>query len=174
VVDIMAAAKALALSDIKLKRSVVFLFIGGEEVGLIGSKLFTSGNSFPKEKTITYINLDMVGNGTGLYVSAGSPYKELLSYFEEANRKYIHRPIKTATPVPGEYYGRPRSDEVVFRMAGYRTMAVYTTDSYKKVYYHLPGDDPDAVTIDIMEDVAKMLYIGLMGMANDTSLKYAP
>lgn len=172
VVDIMAAAKALAASEIKLKRSVVFLFIGGEEVGLIGSKLFSSHNSFPKEKTITYINLDMVGNGTGLYVSAGSKYKELLSYFEEANKKYIHRTIKTAAPVAGEYFGRPRSDEVVFRMAGYRTMSVYTTDGTKKVYYHLPGDDPDAVTIDIMEDVAKMLYVGLTEMANDSALKY--
>lgn len=172
VVDIMAAAKALASSEIKLKRSVVFLFIGGEEVGLIGSKLFSSHNSFPKEKTITYINLDMVGNGTGLYVSAGSTHKELLGYFEEANKKYIHRPIKTSAPAPGEYYGRPRSDEVVFRMAGYRTMSVYTTDGTKKVYYHLPGDDPDAVTIDIMEDVAKMLYTGLTEMANDSALKY--
>ncbi|MBK9390919.1 MAG: M20/M25/M40 family metallo-hydrolase [Bacteroidetes bacterium] len=172
VVDIMAAAKALAASEIQLKRSVVFLFIGGEEVGLIGSKLFSSHNSFPKEKTITYINLDMVGNGTGLYVSAGSTYKELLSYFEGANKKYIHRTIKTAAPVAGEYYGRPRSDEVVFRMAGYRTMSVYTTDGTKKVFYHLPGDDPDAVTIDIMEDVAKMLYVGLTEMANDSALKY--
>ncbi|HUX95339.1 MAG TPA: M28 family peptidase [Bacteroidales bacterium] len=172
VVDILAAAKAMALSGIKLKRSVVFLFIGGEEVGLVGSKLFTSLNSFPSAKTITYINLDMVGNGTGLYVSAGSPYRELLTYFDETNRKYIHRPIRTSAPVPGEYYGRPRSDEVVFRMAGYRTMSIYTTDAYKKVYYHLPGDDPDALTIEIMEDVAKMIYVAVTDMANDTSLKY--
>jgi hypothetical protein len=172
VIDIMAAAKAMAQSGIKLKRSVVFLFIGGEEVGLIGSKLYTTNPVFPKEKTIAFINLDMVGNGTGLYVSAGSLYKELLTYFEQANSKYIHRPMKTAAPVQGAYYGRPRSDEVVFSMAGYRTMAIGTTDSYKKVFYHLPGDDPDAVTIEIMEDVSKMLYVGLTEMANDISLKY--
>ena len=172
VVDILAAAKALALSGIPLKRSVVFLFIGGEEVGLVGSKLFSSRKYYPSEKTITYINLDMVGNGTGLYVGAGNPYKELLTYFEEANRKYIHRPMRVSAPSPGEYYGRPRSDEVIFRMAGYRTMSVYTTDSYKKVYYHLPGDDPDALTIEIMEDVAKMIYVAVSEMANDASLKY--
>ena len=114
----------------------------------------------------------MVGNGTGFYVSAGSPYKELLAYFEEANRKYVHRPLRTAAPVPGEYFGRPRSDEVVFRMAGYRTMSVSTTGAYKKVYYHLPGDDPDAITIEIMEDVAKMIYIALTEMANDITLEY--
>jgi hypothetical protein len=59
-------------------------------------------------------------------------------------------------------------------MAGYRTMAIGTTDGQKKVFYHLPGDDPDAVTIDIMEDVARMIYIALTEMANDASLKFTP
>jgi hypothetical protein len=172
VVDIMGTAKALASSGIKLKRSVAFLFIGGEEVGLIGSKLYTTRPSFPKGKTIAFINLDMVGNGTGFYMGTGSTYKELLSYFEQANTKYIHRPMITSASESGEYYGRPRSDEVVFRMAGYRTMSLWTTEGYKKVYYHLPGDDPEAVTIEIMEDVAKMIYIAITEMANDASLKY--
>jgi hypothetical protein len=172
VVDIMGAAKAMAQSGIKLKRSVMFLFFGGEENGLLGSKLYTEKPLFPKDKTITYINLDMVGNGTGLDVSAGSTYKGLLTYFEQANLKYIHRPMRTSAPVPGTFYGRPRSDGVVFSTSGYRTMSIGTTDSYKKVFYHLPGDDPDAITIDIMEDVAKMIYIGLTNMANDISLTF--
>jgi hypothetical protein len=171
IVDIMGAAKAMVQSGIKLKRSVMFLCLGGEENGLIGSKLYVSKPVFMKDKTITYINLDMVGNGTGLAVSAGSTYKELLNYFEQANTKYIHRTMRLSAPVPGEYYGRPRSDGVVFSMAGYKTMSIGTTDGTKKVFYHLPGDDPDAVTIDIMEDVAKMIYVALINMANDTSLK---
>ncbi len=57
-------------------------------------------------------------------------------------------------------------------MEGYRTMAIGTTNGYKKVYYHLPGDDPDAITIDIMEDVAKMIFIALTNMANETSINY--
>jgi hypothetical protein len=171
VVDIMAAAKAMSQSGILLKRSVLFLFLGGEEIGLLGSKIYTEKPVFPKDKTITFINLDMVGNGTGLAVSAGSTYKDLLTYFEQANTKYLHRTMRTSAPVPGAYYGRPRSDGVVFSMAGYRTMSIGTTDGYKKVFYHLPGDDPDAITIDIMEDVAKMIYVALINMANDGSLK---
>jgi hypothetical protein len=50
-------------------------------------------------------------------------------------------------------------------------MSVGTTGAVKKVFYHLPGDDPDAVTIDIMEDVAKMLCVGLINMANAPDLK---
>jgi hypothetical protein len=172
VVDIMGAAKAMSQSGIQLKRSVMFLFIGGEENGLIGSKLYAGNPVFPKDKTITFINLDMVGNGIGLAVSASAPYKQLLTYFEDANSKYIHRPFRGSAPEPSEYYGRPRSDSYNFSSEGIRTMSIGTTGGFKKVFYHLPGDDPDAVTIDIMEDVAKMIYVALTNMANDGELKY--
>ncbi len=171
VVDIMGAAKAMAQSGITLKRSVMFLFIGGEENGLIGSKLYASNPLFPVEKTIVYINLDMVGNGTGLAVSASSTYKQLLKYFEDANTKYIHRPLTESAPNPGSFFGRPRTDSYNFSSAGIRTMSIGVTGGYKKVFYHLPGDDPDALTIEIMEDVAKMIYVAITEMAIDESLK---
>jgi hypothetical protein len=171
VVDIMGVAKAMANSGIGLKRSVLFLFFGGEESGLIGSKLYVDKPVFTKNNTVAYINLDMVGNGRGLSISGGSPYQDLMNYFIQANTQYIHRTLQTYAPVPGSYYGRPRSDGVVFSMAGYRTMEIGTTDLYKKVYYHLPGDDPGAITIDIMEDAAKMVYIALSRMANDSELR---
>jgi hypothetical protein len=172
IVDIMGAAKAMAQSGIQLKRSVMFLFIGGEENGLNGTKLYTQKPVFPQEKTIVFINLDMVGNGTGISVSGSSTYKNLLKYFDDANSKYIHRPFIGNAREPSEYYGRPRSDSYNFSSIGYKTMSIGTTGEYKKVYYHLPGDDPDAVTIDIMEDVAKMIYISLTNMANEPNLKY--
>ncbi len=172
VVDIMGAAKAMAMSGIKLKRSVMFLFIGGEETGLNGSRLYAQNPTFPKDKTVTFINLDMVGNGTGLAVGASAPFKNLLTYFEEANSKYIHRPFRGSAPEPTEYYGRPRSDSYNFSSVGFRTMSIGTTGGYKKVFYHLPGDDPDAVSIDIMQDVARMIYIALTNMANDSSLGF--
>lgn len=170
VIDIMGAAKAMAQSGIQLKRSVMFLFIGGEENGLLGSKLYAKQPLVPVEKTITFINLDMVGNGTGLSVNAESPYKNLLTYFESANSKYIHRPFRSSAPDPGQFYGRPRSDGYSFSGVGIRTMSIGTTDGYKKVYYHMPGDDPDAVTIEIMEDVAKLIYLALTDMANDPAV----
>lgn len=172
IADIMGAAKAMSQSGIPLKRSVVFVMFGGEETGLHGSRLYANQPAFPKEKSIVAINLDMVGNGTGLAVSGSSTYKQLLTYFEDANTRYIHRPFRGSAPEPTEYYGRPRSDAFNFSSIGYRTMSIGTTGGYKKVYYHLPGDDPDAVTIDIMESVAKMIYVSLTNMANDTALKF--
>ena len=170
-VDIMAAARALATSGIKLKRTVLFLLIGGEEVGLLGSKHYTKNPLFPKEKTVTYINLDMVGNGTGLAVSASETCQGLTEYFTKANDRYIHRPMRTSTS-RGSFYGRPRSDGLVFLADGFRTMSLSTTDAVKPVYYHLPGDDETAVTPEIMEDVAKLIYLAFIDMANTTTLNY--
>jgi len=170
-VDIMAAAKALATSGIKLKRTVLFLLIGGEEVGLLGSKHYTRNPLFPKEKTVTYINLDMVGNGTGLAVSASETCQGLTEYFTKANERYIHRPMRTSTS-RGSFYGRPRSDGLVFLADGFRTMNLSTTDAVKPVYYHLPGDDETAVTPEIMEDVAKLIYLAFIDMANAGTLSY--
>jgi hypothetical protein len=71
----------------------------------------------------------------------------------------------------GAFYARPRRDGVIFSLAGYRTMDIGTTGWYKKVYYHPAGDDPDAITIDIMEDVPKMISAALTNMANDDELR---
>jgi Zn-dependent M28 family amino/carboxypeptidase len=150
----------------------MFLFIGGEENGLLGTKFYTQKPLFPKEKTITFINLDMVGNGNGLAVYTSVMYKNLLTYFEQANPKYIHRPFNGSAPERVEFYGRPRSDSYSFSSIGYSTMSIGTTGWTKKVYYHIPGDDPDAITIDIMQDVSRMIYVALTNMAIDETLKY--
>jgi len=72
----------------------------------------------------------------------------------------------------GVFYGRPRSDGLVFLADGFRTMGISTTDGVKPVYYHLPGDDETAVTPEIMEDVAKLIYLSFIDMANADILNY--
>jgi len=51
----MGAAKAMAHSGMQLKRSVMFLFFGGEENGLLGSKLYHSKTCFQKKKELFHI-----------------------------------------------------------------------------------------------------------------------
>lgn len=44
-----------------LKRSVVFLTVSGEELGLLGSNYFVNNMPFPAEDAISMINMDMIG-----------------------------------------------------------------------------------------------------------------
>jgi hypothetical protein len=51
-------------------------------------------------------------------------------------------------------------------------MGISAPDGVKPVYYHLPGDDETAVTPEIMEDVAKLIYLSFIDMANAYTLNY--
>ncbi len=168
VCDILGAAKAFAQSDIKPKRTILFILLGGEECGLYGSKFYAENPLFPVNKTVLMINLDMVGNGTGFYVSNGKSYPELFQHFENANEKYIHREMGASEWQKN--YGRPRSDESNFENVGIKTFGLWTRNSVFPVYYHDPRDKTDVLTPEIMEDAAKLLYLGIMGIANDETI----
>jgi hypothetical protein len=168
VADIMAAAKALVHSEVKSKRSVLFILIGGEECGLYGSKFYADNPIFPVDKTVFMINLDMVGNGTGFFVSSGKSYPEIYRHFETANQNFLHRKMEASEW--RKSYGRPRSDAANFENTGIKTLSLWTRDSVFPVYYHHPKDKTDVLTPEIMEDAAKLLYLGILGVANDEGL----
>jgi hypothetical protein len=163
--DILGAAKALAQSEVKPKRSVLFILFGGEECGLYGSEFYVKNPLFPIEKTKLMINLDMVGNGTGFYLANGKSYPELYKHFESANNIFIHRQMDTSEW--RKNYGRPRSDESNFENASIKTLGMWTRNSVFPVYYHHPKDKTDVLTPEIMEDAAKLLYLGILGLANE-------
>lgn len=166
--DILAAAKALASSEIKPGRTIIFVFFGGEECGLLGSEKYAESPIWPKEKVVCMINLDMVGNGKGFNISAGKSYPEILKHFAEANNKYIHRDFNATEARIN--FGRPRTDGAVFKKTGYKTMELGTTGTVKTVYYHHPMDNTDALTPEIMEDAAKLLYLGLLNLSIDKTI----
>ena len=155
-------------SEIKPKRSILFILIGGEECGLYGAKHYCDNPLFPIEKTSMMINLDMVGNGTGFFITAGKTHERLFKHFEAANNNYIHRMLGTSEF--RKNYGRPRSDASVFEDAGIKTFGLWTRGNVHPVYYHHPLDKINVLTPEIMEDAAKLLYLGALGVANDENL----
>ncbi len=162
--DLLGAAQALVSSAVRPLRSILFIFFGGEECGLLGSRAYVKEPLVPKEEVVCMINLDMVGNGTGFHLSGGASYPGLFSHFLKANNRYIHRDLKTSAARIS--YGRPRTDAAIFEKAGYPTLGLWTTGTVKPVYYHQPLDNTDALTPEIMEDAAKLLYLGVLGIAN--------
>jgi hypothetical protein len=170
--DILGAAHALATSPVRPKRTILFLFIGGEECGLLGSQAYTQAPVFSKEKTVVFFNLDMVGHGTGLRVSGGVTYPDIYRHFEAANDSYLHRALSTSESRVS--VGRPRSDSVIFQRAGFRTMGFGTSGRVAGIstYYHDPRDTSASLTPEIMEDVVKLMFVGLTGLANDAELHF--
>jgi hypothetical protein len=59
-VGVLNIAKAMAACPVKPKRSVVFALWTGEEEGLLGSRYYAFNPEFPIEKTVGYLNYDMI------------------------------------------------------------------------------------------------------------------
>ncbi|MBN1938853.1 MAG: M20/M25/M40 family metallo-hydrolase, partial [Candidatus Aminicenantes bacterium] len=59
-VGVLAIAKAMALNPVKPKRTIIFALWTGEEKGLFGSRYYVQNPVFPAEKTIGYLNYDMI------------------------------------------------------------------------------------------------------------------
>jgi len=59
-VGVLNIAKAIAASPVKPKRSIVFALWTGEEEGLLGSRYYASNPIYPIDKTVGYLNYDMI------------------------------------------------------------------------------------------------------------------
>jgi len=59
-VGVMNIAKAIAANPVKPKRTIVFALWTGEEEGLLGSRYYTLNPTFPMDRTVGYLNYDMI------------------------------------------------------------------------------------------------------------------
>lgn len=73
--EISKAFKAAANNNNGPKRSVIFAHFAAEELGLLGSEYYVDNPSFPLDKTLVNLNVDMIGR-TG--------------YGNDKNRNYIY------------------------------------------------------------------------------------
>jgi hypothetical protein len=159
----MGVAKALAQSHIQLKRSVMFIAFGSEEQAIMGSKAYLDKPAMDLEKSVL-LNLDGVGIGRSIGANAGKNFPLLWAFIEDANKKYIHRPLSTNS---FSNLGRPRLDAARFMKAGVPSLSFYTSGSENP--YHLPQDNIEIIKPEIMEDLAQLLFISVVEMANSKS-----
>lgn len=154
-VIIMGAAKAVATSGYKPKRTLVFVLFAGEETGLFGSDWLANHPIMPNENCKALINIDCLGSGYGLGCSVAPKYFSLTDYVKAANDKSVHRPFVT---VPGrdKIVTRPRSDEANFFLKGIPTITPFAFGGGRSPY-HVPGDTMDYLDFDLMHDAAKLM-----------------
>lgn len=166
---VLETAKALATRGLQPERPIVIILFSGEECGILGSNYYVTHPLYPLDKTLCMINLDMVGDGDGLFVGGVKSFPALEKYFIDANNNYLHRNLKTS-----EYYkstGVSYTDGATFSKADVPTFDASTMgDSGKPMYYHSPEDKVETLSFEIMEDVAKLLYLGISGITTDKNI----
>ncbi len=162
--DVMAVAKAASALKGNIKRSILFILFGAEECGLIGSLHYADNPIYPLNNTILMLNLDMVGNGTGIGVWGGKSYPDFYKIFEMVNEEYIK--LSFAGSENSKVFGRPRTDGMVFLMRDIPTIHLGITNATQPVYYHSYKDTKDLLSYNTMEQISKFLYLSLYYLAN--------
>jgi hypothetical protein len=73
---VLEIAEAFAKAKVKPKRSLIFVWHTGEELGLYGSQYFTDHPTVPRDSIVAQLNIDMVGRGgvkDVVWFDAGKP-----------------------------------------------------------------------------------------------------
>jgi hypothetical protein len=160
----LGIAEAIKKSGLKPRRSIILIFFGAEEQGVKGSEYYLKHPFVPNDKIVGFFNLDSVGRGKVIRAQAGKNYPQLWKYVDEANRKYVHRVVM---PTHFHNLARQRLDAAHFMWAGVPCISFSTRGAEKLPYstYHTTKDRPEILTPEIMEDLARILFISVMEIA---------
>lgn len=161
----LAVAQALSKAEVPLKRSVVVILFGAEEQGVKGSEYYVAHPFIPNAKVTAFLNLESVGRGERIGVGSGRNYPQIYELMEAVNGRYIHRPISASL---NANLARPRQDAAHFLWANIPTVSIGTSGAPPLPYasYHTTKDRWEILTPEIMEDLARLVFVSTVELAN--------
>jgi hypothetical protein len=147
---LLELAQAFAARANTLKRSFVFIFFSGEELGTLGSGNYVAAPFFPLKQTVSMINLDMVGRLQNKILNIGgsgtSPaWSSLLKkYNADTTFTLVLSPDGFGPSDHGPFYGK--DIPVLFFFTGVHDD------------YHKPSDDWDKLDYEGEEKISQYAY----------------
>lgn len=167
---LLSIAEAFQSLDKKPLRSILFLWVSGEEIGLYGSKSYVNNPLVPLDKTVADLNMDMIGRVKGVadttsetpmtdaskvFVITDNQSKELLAIAEEIDKGTVldldyslsgrNHPLQLFAR--SDHYNFVRKDiPVLFFTTGLHTD------------YHTPRDVVEKIDFKKMELVTRTMY----------------
>ena len=172
--SLLSMAEAFQSLDKKPLRSILFLWVSGEEIGLFGSQSYINNPLFPLDKTVADLNMDMIGRVKGIadttadhpmtgpnsvFVITDNQSKELTEIANEIDKK---------SPLDFDYSlsGRNHPLQLFARSDHYnfvkKDIPVLFFSTGLHTDYHTPGDVIEKIDFKKLELVTRTMYnIGL-------------
>ncbi len=155
------------------KRSILFLHVTGEEIGLYGSRYYTENPLFPLANTVCDLNIDMIGridpdkkdNPNYLYlIGSNKLSQELQDVSTAMNNKYTKLDLDYKYDDPSDpnrfYY---RSDH--YNFAKNNVPIIFYFNGVHEDY-HKMTDTPDKIEYDLMAKRAQLIFYTAWEIAN--------
>lgn len=134
----------------KPKYSLLFIAFGGEEAGLVGSKVYVENPTVPLEKIKFVFNVDLMGTGSeGITVVNATEHPKEFSWLQEINEKQgLLKQVKSRGKAAN-------SDHYWFEEAGVPSFFVYTMGGV--THYHDIKDRPETLPLTEFNDLHKLI-----------------
>lgn len=171
IAGILEMADKLNSEKGKLKRSVIFIAFGAEEVGTIGSRFFTANPTVSKDKIKAMINLDMIGrlketkDMTVSGVGTSKEGEELLNEILNSKERDLVLGV--------EYNGFGASDHANFYI---EDIPVFFLNTGAHDDYHTPRDVVEKINFDGLlrvTDYAFDLTLNVINRENNLTFQEA-
>lgn len=155
------------------KRSILFMTVVGEEKGLLGSEWYSEHPVFPMEKTITDLNIDMIGrvdkdhesDPNYIYIIGSDMLSsDLNAVGIKANTDYINMNLDMRynnRTDPNQFYYR--SDH--YNFAKHNVPVIFYFNGVHDDY-HQPGDEVSKINFDMLAKRAQLVYYTAWELAN--------
>lgn len=168
-VSVMEIAGALAGMKQRPARSIVFMTVFGEELGLFGSRYYGRHPIVPIKQTVADINLEQVGRtdsseGPQLNNASmtGFDFSDVGKVFQKAG-KLTGIDVYKNEANSDFYFGLSDNQALADHGVPAHTLCV----AYEYPDYHAPGDDWEKVDYANMAKVNRMVALGVLLIAND-------
>lgn len=175
-VAMLEVAERFAKTTPRPRRSILFVWHTGEELGLLGSRWFTDHPTVPRDSIVAELNMDMIGRGKADDMQGGGPdylmlvgsrrlSTELGDLIETVN-KTESKPLRFdySYDVPNEPHNiYCRSDHAEYARFGI-PITFFTTGLHRD--YHQVTDEPEYIDYPHMAAITQLVYDVAAKVAN--------
>jgi hypothetical protein len=184
-VSVLEIAEAFQKSATRPKRSILFVWHTGEELGLLGSEYFTDHPTVPRSAIVAQLNMDMVGRGgandvTGKTIAG----KEIMGgpdYLQLVGSRRLSTELGDLIETVNKGQGRPLAFDYSIDANGHPANIYCRSDHYNYARYGIPitffttgghsdyhqlTDEPQYIDYDKMQRVATLVFLSAERVAN--------
>lgn len=155
------------------RRSILFMTVSGEEIGLLGSDYYTQNPIFPLSNTVVNLNIDMVGRRDPEHKDS-APYVYVIGSDKLSTE--LHRinewTNKTYTNLIFDYtYNDQNHPERLYYRSDHWNFAknnipiIFYFDGIHEDY-HMPSDEVDKIEFDLLAKRAQCVFYTAWEIAN--------
>jgi len=154
--EVAEAMAAMAPAE-RPRRSMMFLWVSGEERGLLGSAAFAADPSVPLESMVANFNVDMVGrNWTDTIVAIGKEHSDLGATMNRVNAANPEIGMTAIDDIwPDENFYR-RSDHFNFARRGVPVLFFFNGTHED---YHQASDEVGKLDTEKMARIGRLLFL---------------